>query len=81
MSSKCTVYTRTLERAVEIVGMDRLAEALGVRVGVLKFWLRGEVEPHTDAFLKAVDIVTGALQPRPDVSGARVNEERADFIR
>ena len=53
-----TVYARTLRRAAEIMGEDKLAAELGVSVERVKSWTTGLEEPPLRAFLKAVDIVS-----------------------
>lgn len=53
------VYLRTLERAVQIAGGEQaLALRLKVTPSHLALWLRGLEEPTTEAFLRAVDLVS-----------------------
>ena len=64
-----TVYARTLRRAAELVGGEReLAAQLKVSPSELTLWFGGSVQPPTNIFLKAVDIVVdrdarGSLNP------------------
>jgi DNA-binding transcriptional regulator YdaS (Cro superfamily) len=52
------VRIRTLERAAEIVGGEEaLARHLNVTPSHLSLWIQGAVEPPSDVFLKAADIV------------------------
>ena len=52
-----TVYTRTLQRALDTLGgVEQLAAALGVSVVEVQAWLAG-LEPPPGAFLRAIDIV------------------------
>jgi DNA-binding transcriptional regulator YdaS (Cro superfamily) len=63
------VYLRTLERAAQIVGGEQaLALHLKVTPSHLALWLKGLEEPTTEAFLRAVDLVSEhelAQLPRP----------------
>lgn len=53
------VYVRTLERAAQIVGGEQaLALHLKVTPSHLALWLKGLEEPTTEAFLRAVDLVS-----------------------
>lgn len=53
------VYLRTLERAAAIVGGEQaLALHLRVTPSHLALWLNGLEEPTTEAFLRAVDLVS-----------------------
>ena len=66
-----TVHARTLRRASDIVGGDAaLAAWLHVTPSHLALWLKGLEEPTTEAFLRAVDLVSAhelaqLAQPRP----------------
>jgi hypothetical protein len=61
-----TLFERTLQRALEIVGSEpRLARRLRVPLNDLQAWLAGAEKPTTTAFLTAVDIVVGAGDVRP----------------
>ena len=63
------VYLRTLKRAAQIVGGEQaLALHLKVTPSHLALWLKGLEEPTTEAFLRAVDLVSEhelAQLPRP----------------
>jgi len=67
------VYLRTLQRASQIVGGEQaLALHLKVTPSHLALWLKGLEEPTTEAFLRAVDLVSEhelaqlpQPQPRP----------------
>jgi DNA-binding transcriptional regulator YdaS (Cro superfamily) len=63
------VYLRTLERAAQIVGGEQaLALHLKVTPSHLVLWLKGLEEPTTEAFLRAVDLVSAhelAQLPQP----------------
>jgi DNA-binding transcriptional regulator YdaS (Cro superfamily) len=54
-----TVYSRTLQRAAELVGGE---EALALRLKVtpshLALWIRDLASPPGDVFLRAADIVS-----------------------
>jgi DNA-binding transcriptional regulator YdaS (Cro superfamily) len=53
-----TVYSRTLQRAAELVGgPQELARRLGIFPSQLLPWLADTSTPPTEIFLKAVDIV------------------------
>ena len=53
------VYLRTLRRAADIVGGEQsLALHLKVTPSHLALWLKGLEEPTTEAFLRAVDLVS-----------------------
>ena len=53
------VYLKTLQRAAQIVGGEQpLAVHLKVTPSHLALWLRGLEEPTTEAFLRAVDLVS-----------------------
>lgn len=55
---RTTVYSRTLQRACEIVGgVDLLARHLRVAPGDLVCWIDGRAKPPMDVFLAAVDVV------------------------
>ncbi|HEU4923779.1 MAG TPA: GAF domain-containing protein [Burkholderiales bacterium] len=62
-----TVYSRTLQRAAEVLGgKSKLREVLRVPLRELDRWMVGAERPPTDIFLKAVDLVTATqLEPRP----------------
>jgi hypothetical protein len=56
--SRATVYSRTLQRACEIVGgLEPLARQLRVAPGDLACWIDGRARPPMDVFLAAVDVV------------------------
>jgi hypothetical protein len=56
--SRATVYSRTLQRACEIVGgPHKLAEQLRVSPGELARWIDARAQPPMDIFLLAVDLV------------------------
>lgn len=63
------VYLRTLQRASQIVGGEQaLALHLKVTPSHLALWLKGLEEPTTEAFLRAVDLVSAhelAQLPQP----------------
>lgn len=61
-----TVYSRTLQRAAEVLGgKSKLREVLRVPLRELDRWMAGAERPPTDIFLKAVDLVTPTpLEPR-----------------
>jgi hypothetical protein len=53
-----SVYTRTLRRAVEVIGgFEALAAYLDVRPLHLHAWMNGTHETPTDVFLKVVDFL------------------------
>lgn len=66
------VYLRTLERAAKLLGGEQaLALHLRVTPSHLALWLKGLEEPTTEAFLRAVDLVSEhelaqLPQPRPE---------------
>jgi hypothetical protein len=54
-----TVYSRTLQRAAELVGGEEpLALRLKVTPSHLALWIRGFGSPPADVFLQAADIVS-----------------------
>ena len=56
--SRATVYSRTLQRACEILGGPQaLAQHLKVKAGDLVRWIDGQTLPPMDVFLAAVDLV------------------------
>ena len=56
--SRATVYSRTLQRASEVLGgVEPLARHLGVSPAQLAHWIDGRGQPPTDVFLAAVDVV------------------------
>lgn len=56
--SRATVYSRTLQRACEVLGgVQRLAEHLRVAPADLALWIEGRDQPPLEVFLAAVDIV------------------------
>lgn len=56
--SRATVYSRTLQRACEVMGGIRpLAEKLGVPARDLARWIDARGDPPLEVFLRAVDIV------------------------
>lgn len=57
-ASRATVYSRTLERACEILGgVRQLAEHLRVDRDELASWIDARGEPPLPVFLAAVDVV------------------------
>jgi hypothetical protein len=53
-----TVYSRTLQRACEILGgVGPLADHLHVDKAELARWIDARAQPPTDVFLLAVDLV------------------------
>ena len=57
-SSRGTVYSRTLQRACEVLGgPEKLAQQLRLPASKLAPWLNGSEEPPLEVFLAAVDIV------------------------
>jgi DNA-binding transcriptional regulator YdaS (Cro superfamily) len=66
------LYLKTLERAAILVGGEHaLALHLRVTPSHLALWLKGLEEPTTEAFLRAVDLVSEhelaqLPQPRPE---------------
>lgn len=57
-ASRATVYSRTLQRACEILGgVRQLAEHLRVDRDELASWIDARGEPPLDVFLAAVDVV------------------------
>jgi transcriptional regulator with XRE-family HTH domain len=59
-------YTRTLLNAAEVLGgRERLAEALGVTVGALSEWMRGDSIPPFEVFSQGLDIVARGPFGRP----------------
>lgn len=56
--SRATVYSRTLQRACEVLGgLQPLAEQLRVAPADLAHWIDARGQPPLEIFLKAVDIV------------------------
>lgn len=56
--SRATVYSRTLQRACEVLGgIHPLAAHLRVAPGDLARWIDARGEPPLEVFLKAVDVV------------------------
>jgi hypothetical protein len=56
--SRATVYSRTLQRACEVLGGVRpLATHLRVDPGDLARWIDARGEPPLEVFLAAVDVV------------------------
>lgn len=54
------LYLRTLQRAAQIAGGEQaLALHLKVTPSHLNLWLKGLERPTTEAFLRAVDLVSG----------------------
>jgi hypothetical protein len=57
-ASRATVYSRTLQRACEVLGgIGPLAAHLGVAPAELARWLDARGEPPPQVFLAAVDVV------------------------
>ena len=60
------VYARTLERAAVIEGGEQaLAQRLKVTPSHLSLWLQGVERPPVEVFLRAVDLVSEQLLPKP----------------
>jgi DNA-binding transcriptional regulator YiaG len=56
---KDTAQTRTLRRAVEVVGSPKeLADTLGVSLESLAAWLAGEQALPSEIYLRALDVVS-----------------------
>jgi DNA-binding transcriptional regulator YdaS (Cro superfamily) len=56
---KDTAHTRTLRRAVEVVGSpEELAETLGVSPESLAAWLAGDQALPNDVYMRALDLVS-----------------------
>jgi len=56
---KDTAHTRTLRRAVEVVGSpEELAETLGVSPESLAVWLVGDQALPNDVYMRALDVVS-----------------------
>jgi DNA-binding transcriptional regulator YdaS (Cro superfamily) len=56
---KDTAHTRTLRRAVEVVGSpERLADTLGVSPESLRAWLAGDQALPNEVYLRALDVVS-----------------------
>jgi hypothetical protein len=56
--SRATVYSRTLQRACEVLGgMQPLAAHLRVDAAELARWIDARGQPPLDVFLAAVDVV------------------------
>lgn len=56
--SRATVYSRTLQRACEVLGgIQPLAAHLGVAAADLARWIDARGEPPLHVFLAAVDVV------------------------
>ena len=57
-ASRATVYSRTLQRACEILGgIHPLAAHLRVEPAALARWIDARGEPTLEVFLAAVDVV------------------------
>jgi hypothetical protein len=57
-ATRATVYSRTLQRACEILGgIRQLAEHLHVDPAELARWIDARAQPPLDVFLAAVDVV------------------------
>lgn len=56
--SRATVYSRTLQRACEILGgLRQLSEHLGIPPAELARWIDARGQPPLEVFLRGVDIV------------------------
>ena len=56
--SRATVYSRTLQRACEVLGgIQPLARHLGAAPADLARWIDARGQPPLDIFLAAVDVV------------------------
>ena len=56
---KDTAQTRTLRRAVEVVGSPKaLADTLGVSLESLAAWLAGDEALPSEIYLRALDVVS-----------------------
>lgn len=60
-----TTYTRTLRRALQAAGSEeKLAEHLRTPLELLHKWLSGELQPPSDVYRAAFDIVRLAITQR-----------------
>ena len=60
-----TTYTRTLKRAIEMVGSEaKLAERLRTSPDVLRKWLSGELQPPSKVYFAALEIVQISITQR-----------------
>jgi hypothetical protein len=70
-------YAKIFRRALEIVGDEEaLAREIGARPHELKTWLSGMVQPPSDKFLRAVDIIlerNGPPAPELFLGGRRAS--------
>jgi hypothetical protein len=74
-----SIYTRTLERAAEILGDEEvLAAFLGISWTELRRWLSGKEAPTQDAFLRSVDILNN--EQRILLARLKVADERDRLI-
>jgi hypothetical protein len=56
--SRATVYSRTLQRACEVLGgIQPLSQHLRVAPGDLACWIDARAQPPMEVFLAAVDVV------------------------
>jgi hypothetical protein len=60
-----TVYTKTLLRALEILGVDGLCARLEVPQERLDLWMTGRVPVPTEVFLRVVDFLFEAERRPP----------------
>jgi hypothetical protein len=66
-----SVYSRTLQKAAELVGGQRkLARQLRVPLAELEKWIADKDEPPTAVFLAAVDLVLEETAPPAGGSGS-----------
>lgn len=64
--AKSTAQTRTLQRALEVVGtLERLAERLAVSHSDLSSWLSGSRPTPAEVYLRALDVVSRGRPPEP----------------
>jgi DNA-binding transcriptional regulator YdaS (Cro superfamily) len=62
--AKSTAQTRTLRRALELIGtLERLAIRLVVSPAELSSWISGAKPTPTEIYLRALDVVSHGLPP------------------
>jgi hypothetical protein len=58
-----TTHTRTLQRALKVVGSEtKLAEELRTSLELLRKWMSGELAPPIRVYFAALDIATRSIQ-------------------
>jgi hypothetical protein len=72
-------YVESVEDAAALAGgHDRLAEALGVTPAEVRDWCAGACIPDCEIFLRVVELVTGASDPKGrSTTAAPAAESRA----